>query len=393
MKITAILETSLKAGGAHNQSLNALLQMKQICKGHFNFTVLAFDNETVKVLKEKDLDGILVTFSLIDKVKSKLMLAGISGNLFSEKILFPIEQKLISIGTDLVYFVGPSLLSLQLKRLNYIFTLFDLSHRDNSEFPEVREFNEFRKRELLFSQVISQSFITLTDSPMLSENASKFYGVDPAILISMPYGPSPDLDFNTNSISEIREHYKLPDSYFFYPAQFWPHKNHIRILEALFLLNNEDKIMHVVFSGGDKGNIDYIINKAKSLSLTDQIHILGLVPSSHMKSLFEGSSGVIMPTYFGPTNMPPLEAWGLGVPLIYSKHLVGQAEDAALLVDPDSSESLALSMVKITQSGVKEQLVSNGYIRLQAINEERKRSESKLLERLMIFEKRRKCWK
>jgi glycosyltransferase involved in cell wall biosynthesis len=392
MKISAILETSLKAGGAHNQSLNALLQMKRICAGRFDMAVIAFDLESVNVLKEKGLNGVMMKFSILEKLKNKLMQLTFWPQLFSEKVLFPIETRLLEIDTDLVYFVGPSLLSLKLKKLNYIFTLFDLAHRDHPEFPEVREFNEFHKREELYSKVISQSFLTLTDSSKLSANVSRFYGVDPSRLISMPFAPSSDLDLNSWSINEVRDHYKLPELYFFYPAQFWPHKNHIRILEALSLLNKEDKTMHVVLSGGDKGNINNIIEKAKSLTLTDQIHILGLVPHAHMKSLFQGSCGVIMPTYFGPTNLPPLEAWELGVPLIYSRYLVEHAEDAALLVDPDNAESLALSMLKITQNEVKEQLVNKGHLRIKAISEERKLSELKLLERLMVFEQRRKCW-
>ncbi len=392
MKVTAILETSLKAGGAHNQSLNALLQMKQICKGHFDFTVLAFDNETVRILKERDLEGVLVTFSLLDKVKNKLMLSGIGSKLFSEKTLWPIEEKFLAINTDLVYFVGPSLLSLQLKNLNFIFTLFDLAHRDNPEFPEVRAFGEFMKREKLYSDVISQSFLTLTDSEKLSENASKFYGVDPARLLSMPYGPSPDIEFNSISISDVREHYKLPDLYFYYPAQFWPHKNHFRILEALSHLKKSDIHLHLVLSGGDKGNLDYIRNTVKRLDLNDSVHILGLVPSSHMKALFQGSIAVVMPTYFGPTNLPPLEAWILGVPLIYSSHLSDQAGDAALLVNPDSTESLAAAMRKITNPEVRKHFIVKGKSRLKTINNKRILSEQKLLERLLIFEQRRNCW-
>jgi glycosyltransferase involved in cell wall biosynthesis len=344
------------------------------------------------VLEEKELNAVFIKFSLIEKVRNRLMLTFAFRWLFSEKKLFSLEYYLLKLKTDLVYFVGPSLLSQQLKQLNYIFTLFDLAHRDHPEFPEVREYDEFQKREQLYSQVISQSFITLTDSEKLSENVSKFYGIDPSRLINMPYSPSPDLDFQSRSVSEVREHYQLPSSYFFYPAQFWPHKNHIRILEALAILKKTGNIFHVVFSGGDKGNIDYILKMADQLILSNQIHILGLVPSADMKALYKGSDGVIMPTYFGPTNLPPLEAWDLGVPLIYSKYLEGQSGDAALLVDPDSAESLAHSLIEIVQSEVKDRLVRNGRIQLKKINEERSKSELKLRERLAIFGQRRKCW-
>jgi glycosyltransferase involved in cell wall biosynthesis len=392
MKIVAVLETSLKAGGAHNQSLNALIQMKRICAGRFDLVIVAFDLESVNLLNNKGLNGVIIKFSIIEKFKNLFFQAASRYNVLPAKVIFPIERRLLDIDADLIYFLGPSLLSLKIKKINYIFTIFDVAHRDHPEFPEVREYNEFLKREELYSKVIGQSYITLTDSSKLLRNVSRYYGVDSSRLICMPFAPSSDLDHNSCSIIKVRDLYKLPEIYFFYPAQFWPHKNHLRILEALELLNRENKIMHVVFSGGDKGNLNYIEEKVKILNLEDQIHFLGLVPHEHMKSLFQGSCGVIMPTYFGPTNLPPMEAWSLGVPLIYSAHLSDHAKDAALLVDPDSSKKLSLAMLEITKPDVKEQLVANGYLRIDAINKERELFETKFLEKLMIFEKHRNCW-
>jgi glycosyltransferase involved in cell wall biosynthesis len=394
MKIVAILETTLKAGGAYHQSLSALLQMKRICKGRFNLVVIAFDKGSITILQKMGLDSVLVSLSIIEKIKSKLLLSAFWSQLFlnRDKILFPLEKKLLRIDTDLVYFLGPSLISLDLKKLNYIFTLFDLAHRDSPEFPEVREFNEFRKREKFYSRVISQSIFTLTDSKKLSENVSKYYGVDLNHLIDMPYSASPALNFNSISITEVRGKYKLPEFYFYYPAQFWPHKNHFRILEALKLLSKSGNKYHLVFSGGDKGNLDYIKKTVKKMSLTDQVHILGLVPTDHMKALFQGSIALIMPTYFGPTNIPPLEAWDLGTPVIYSSHLSSQTGDAALLIDPDSSESLAKAMIEVAKPEIRGKLISKGYLKIEKISKERVLAEQKILDKLTVFEKRLQCW-
>jgi len=65
---------------------------------------------------------------------------------------------------------------------------------------------------------------------------------------------------------------------------------------------------------------------------------LGFVPIEDMRGLYEGSLAIVMPTYFGPTNIPPLEAWTLEKPLIYSTHLAEQAGDAALLIDPNNAK-------------------------------------------------------
>jgi glycosyltransferase involved in cell wall biosynthesis len=56
-----------------------------------------------------------------------------------------------------------------------------------------------------------------------------------------------------------------------------------------------------------------------------------------------------MPTFFGPTNIPPLEAWHLGRPVITSdiKGLREQNGDASVLVDPRSPQALAEAMTKV----------------------------------------------
>lgn len=392
MRIVAVLETTLKAGGAHNQSLNALFQVKRICEGQFELQVIAFDKQTVEVLIEKGFDGILMQFTLLDKIKARVLNSVFSKYIFSSKTLFAFEKKLISCQTDLVYFTGPSLWATQLKKTNYIFTVFDLAHRDFPEFPEVSALGEFQKRDAHYFSTISNSYITLTDSKELSSNVSKFYGVNPGRLLHMPYGPSPDLERNATPVSDLIEFYKLPEMYFFYPAQFWPHKNHIRILEALSALNNQGKHYHVVFSGGDKGNIQHVLNSAVELSVDKQVHILGLVPSEHIKGLYQASCGLVMPTYFGPTNLPPLESWALGVPVIYSNHLECEAGDAVLLVDPDNAQSLADGMERVLDQEFRKDLISRGYLRLKAVEDERVRCEHELLERLIKFKNRRKCW-
>ena len=393
MIITAIFETKLRAGGAHNQSLSALYQMNLISKNRFEFKVFAFDNETVENLNQRGFKCVLITFSFFEKVMQNLMLTIVYFNLLSTKYMYPIEKKLLDEKTNLVYFIGPSLYSLQLKKLNYIFTLFDLSHRDTPEFDEVRIFNEFEKREMLYKRVISKSYLTLTDSEELTAKASFFYGIDKSRFLSMPFSPSPDLDYNSISIFEVAEIYKLPKQYFYYPAQFWAHKNHYRIFEALLYLKKQNVNFHLVLSGGNKGNLEYLLSIISQFELNDSVHILGLVPSIHMKALYQGSIAVVMPTYFGPTNLPPLEAWTLGVPLIYSNHLVNQTEKAALTIDPDDSVSIANAMQKICDIDLRNKLINEGFLKINEINKKRNEAVHILTNKLMNYAIRIKCWK
>jgi hypothetical protein len=90
--------------------------------------------------------------------------------------------------------------------------------------------------------------------------------------------------------------------------------------------------------------------------------------------------------------MPPLEAWMIGRPLIYSSHLHEQAGDAAILIDPDSANDLAEAMKASMDDRLCTVLVGKGRRRLQEIEVQRDAAEMELLTRLVRFEKRSRCW-
>lgn len=99
-----------------------------------------------------------------------------------------------------------------------------------------------------------------------------------------------------------------------------------------------------------------------------------------------------MPTYFGPTNLPPLEAWSLNKPLIYSSHLADQAGNAALLVDPDSADELAKAMIQCDDPAICNQLIEAGKQRLKHFEAQRAIAEDNLIKKLEQFAAQRRCW-
>ena len=100
----------------------------------------------------------------------------------------------------------------------------------------------------------------------------------------------------------------------------------------------------------------------------------------------------MMPTYFGPTNLPPLEAWSIGVPLIYTQNFYSQVTDAAELIDPDDAQSIATAMLDVLKDTRRDQLIAAGNRRLKEIDGMRAVAEQEFLNILESFSKRRRCW-
>lgn len=394
MKVIAVLEDDIEVGGGFNQALNAILQMQRICERHFEFEVLARNASGAAQLMSLGIAAQPFAFTFLDRLFLYLSRPLWGRRLLRRmRLVGSFERQLIRRGCDLVYFVRQSVLSGALQRLNFVTTLFDLCHRDTPEFPEVREFGEFELREHLFRTHFAGAVIVLTDSVALAAAAVRRYGLDADRLLAMPFAPAAFLDARTaNDKNAVLRKYGLAEGYLFYPALFWAHKNHIRILEALVLLRNRGQYPRVVFCGGDRGNLGHVQRFADQNALREQVRFLGFVPAQDMRGLYEASAAVIMPTYFGPTNLPPLEAWAMGKPLIYSTHCAEQAGDAALCVDPDDAEDLARALQRSTDAQASADLARRGALRLRQIEQQRDAAEAELLRRLRRFEARRRCW-
>ena len=148
----------------------------------------------------------------------------------------------------------------------------------------------------------------------------------------------------------IKDKYKIKNDYIFYPANFWAHKNHMYILKAIKILREEENInIDVVFSGSAEGNLKYILDKAKEFKIDDLIHYIGFVPNEEVPSLYKQSLSLVMPTYLGPTNIPPLEAFAYKTPVCYSDmpSFREQVGDSVFFLDLSDPYSLVKNLIII----------------------------------------------
>ena len=83
------------------------------------------------------------------------------------------------------------------------------------------------------------------------------------------------------------------------------------------------------------GYKDKIKSYAKKLNIHNRLFLTGFIKDQELIALYKNAIALVMPTFFGPTNLPPLEAFNIGVPVIYPdiNGLREQVEDAALLIN------------------------------------------------------------
>ncbi len=261
--------------------------------------------------------------------------------------------------------------------LPYVLAIHDLQHRLQPEFPEVSADGEWHQREYFFRNACRHATLLLVDSDVGKEDLLNCYGpfgVEPERVKVLPFLPACYLraDVAEEERRRVRAAYELPERYLFYPAQIWPHKNHARLVRALALLKQQGLEAPLVCCGSAPDAVRQqalaeVKHLVEQLGLERQVRFLGYVPERDMSGLFAAAAALVFPTFFGPTNIPPLEAWSLGCPVITSdiRGVREQMGDAAILVDPRSVEAMAEGIRRLwTDPALRAALVERGRARL-----------------------------
>ena len=226
--------------------------------------------------------------------------------------------------------------------------IHDLMHRYEGHFPEVGSKKIYREREKHYMGVRNWAAGILVDSAVGKEHVQESYEVSLDRIHVLPF-VTPRYMFDSRSAADFGARYMLPPRFIFYPAQFWEHKNHNRLVKAAASLRDEMPDLQLVFVGSRKNGYEATQRLVHDLGLSNRVHFLGYVPNEDMPELYRRAHALIMPTFFGPTNIPPLEAMAVGCPVAVSGNyaMPEQLGDAALYFDPLSVEEIAHAIQRL----------------------------------------------
>jgi glycosyltransferase involved in cell wall biosynthesis len=247
--------------------------------------------------------------------------------------------------------------------LPYVTTIWDLQHRLQPVFPEVGGGREWSQRERALSRIIGGASIVIVGTEAGKAEVERFYGVPESRIRRLAH-PTPTFALQPPDSIDAIGLYGLAPDFVLYPAQFWAHKNHVAVLRALARLRDEHDVrLHAVFVGSDKGNEAHVQRVAAELGVAAQVRHLGFVPRDHLASLYRQAFALTYLSYFGPENLPPLEAFGLGCPVV-AADVTGAQEQlgaASLLVPPGNDGALAEAIMRLRRdTALRQRLIDRG---------------------------------
>jgi len=296
---------------------------------------------------------------------------------------------------DIILFINP--FSFQPVQLPYIYCVWDLQHRLQPYFPEVSVLGTtWDQRENLYKETIPKASYIITGNSVGKREIMEFYHIPEKRIKIIPFATPNFAVKQTDAKSQdlVINNKRVIDNFLYYPANFWPHKNHICILLAMRILRAEYGLtFDAIFTGQDSGNLAYIRAKAEEFGLAHAVHYAGFVPRELLCNLYKKAFALIYPSFFGPNNLPPLEAMALGCPVICSDAdgMKEQLGDTAIFFNPKREDELAAGILE---------LYSNDNTRVKLVQEGKKLAHSwseddylrSILDLVEDFEPYKRCW-
>ncbi len=216
----------------------------------------------------------------------------------------------------------------------------------------------------IFTRIsIAKSAAIVTVSHFSKQEILKYTGYKKDIFV-IYNAPNSDLLSCKNKSSLPHVEYK---DYILAVGSTHPHKNLNRLLEAFtlrnnYLLNEGKPLLSLVLTGLPKRAHGDLLQKIEISAFRKQIHVLGYVSNEELASLYKGAIALIFPSLYEGFGIPPLEAMCFDCPVVCSDaaSIPEVVEQAAILIDPYDSDSIAKGIRNVCENSRRSQLIELG---------------------------------
>jgi glycosyltransferase involved in cell wall biosynthesis len=256
-----------------------------------------------------------------------------------------------------------------------IYNPHDLQHLHLPQFFPPQQITE---RESIYPVACRIAHTVVAASSWIKMDLMRWYGIHEDRIQVIPWAP-PIMTAEApeqNEVERIRAKYQLPRTFAFYPAVTWPHKNHIRLLQAIARVRDQQNLSVSLVCTGHLVDHHWpkVEAERKRLHLESLVHFLGHISVAELRAVYRAAQFVIIPTLFEAASGPVLEAWQEGVPVACSSvtSLPEQAGDAAMLFDPLDTNAISDALARMsTDETLRDTLRQKGSRRVADFSWER----------------------
>ena len=222
----------------------------------------------------------------------------------------------------------------------------DFQHR---KFPHFFSEQECRRRDQEFQQLIDESSHVVVSSQDACNDLMRWFKADEKRVSILRFHTMLDPLWLNGVSAETMRPFQLPGRYLMFPSQFWVHKNHQRLLQALSIVKQQgQRDVAIVFTGFRKdyrkpGHFEVIQRLIEELGLQQNVHYLGLLPRHTQVQLLRRAAAIVQPSYCEGWSSLVEDCRSLGKRIYLSDIPIHREQDPpnAVYFNPDSAEELA----------------------------------------------------
>jgi glycosyltransferase involved in cell wall biosynthesis len=290
-----------------------------------------------------------------------------SGYSIQEHISIP--SKLHRLGAELLH--SPHYVLPLLCRKRSIVTIHDCIHLLFPEYLPSR--GAYQYARLMMGSAIRRSDLVLTVSEASRRDILRFYPqADPDRLQVIPNAIDEAIleDPGEEEMERVQERYQIRGRFVLYAGNIKPHKNLARVVAAFGLLKQRpghDDVKLLII-GDEINRYASLRRNVEAAGVRQDVRFFGFVPSKTLAALYRLASVFVFPSLYEGFGLPPLEAMACGTPVVTSRisSLPEVVGDAALLVDPYSTEDIAHGLERVLgDEGLRTELSARGRERVK----------------------------
>ena len=184
----------------------------------------------------------------------------------------------------------------------------------------------------------------------------------------------------------VRARYALPERFLLYAGAIYPPKNFTRLVRAYARVGPERGIPLVIAGGENRFLSERELREPEALGIGDWVRRPGWVDQEELAAFYALAEALLLPSLFESCGLPVLEAMAAGCPVVTADRYGTKelAEGAALLVDPESVDSIAAGIRRVLDDAdLRGELVAAGRERSRSFEWRRCAAETlRVLERV-----------
>lgn len=261
---------------------------------------------------------------------------------------------------DTIFFLTPYLY--EHIEIPYFAVIRDVAHRVLPLFPEFSSNYIFEKAEKKLNSFLTGASKIIVANEIAKNDIKTLYDVIEENIVSIPL-PYPLWIEHTNFNDEILSKNNLSkNNFILYPAQYWSHKNHIRLILAAQIMKEQNFNLRVVFTGLDRGNKKYLLEQVEELDLADNVLFLDYLEEDELASLYKHAYALVSPSLAGVDSISALEAMYFNCPVLISDNAGYnlQLKSAALYFNPLDENDIIDKINMLSDIALRDDLIAKG---------------------------------